>query len=182
MCARLVDHACTSLRTVVSRCHVSVRDRGRVQCSPGVVVCVWIGGGLQNADKHVNKILIGNKCDMESSRVRCAPLAFGVRRWCTFLCVAVLCVAVWCVAMCGVALVVVGIRRCMASACKLCVDLAHSRPDPLVPVASQAVTRAEGEALARRYKMPFFETSAKKDIGVTEVSVEPTFHSFVVSV
>jgi hypothetical protein len=33
----------------------------------------------------------------------------------------------------------------------------------------QAVSRAEGEALARRYKMPFFETSAKKDIGVTEV-------------
>ena len=56
---------------------------------------------LQNADKHVNKILIGNKCDMEASRV---------------------------------------------------------------------VSKAEGDALARRYKMPFFETSAKKDIGVTEVS------------
>ena len=33
----------------------------------------------------------------------------------------------------------------------------------------QAVTRAEGEALAKRYRMPFFETSAKKDLGVTEV-------------
>ena len=41
----------------------------------------------------------------------------------------------------------------------------------------QAVTRAEGEALARRYKMPFFETSAKKDIGVTEVRTAKFLHA-----
>lgn len=34
------------------------------------------------------------------------------------------------------------------------------------------MSKAEGEALARRYKMPFFETSAKKDIGVTEAFTE----------
>ncbi len=37
----------------------------------------------------------------------------------------------------------------------------------------QAVSKAEGEALAKRYRMPFFETSAKKDIGVTEVRGAP---------
>jgi hypothetical protein len=40
---------------------------------------------------------------------------------------------------------------------------ASSAPAPL-----QAVTRSEGEALGRDYGMSFFETSAKKDIGVSE--------------
>lgn len=40
-------------------------------------------------------------------------------------------------------------------------------PPPPTPPA-QAVTRGEGEALARDYGMAFFETSAKKDIGVSE--------------
>ncbi len=49
---------------------------------PVVTVCTLVQRLLllvpaarsQNADKHVNKILIGNKCDMESSRVRVPPL------------------------------------------------------------------------------------------------------------
>ena len=41
-----------------------------------------------------------------------------------------------------------------------------SPPSP--PQHSQAVTRGEGETLARDYGMAFFETSAKKDIGVSE--------------
>ena len=60
----------------------------------------WVEEITNNADKHVNKILIGNKCDVEDS--------------------------------------------------------------------ARAVTRAQGEQLAREYNMSFFETSAKKDIGVAE--------------
>ena len=33
----------------------------------------------------------------------------------------------------------------------------------------RVVTHAEGEALARKYRMPFFECSAKKDINVDAV-------------
>eukprot|EP00929_Paragymnodinium_shiwhaense_P096734 TRINITY_DN58431_c0_g1_i1.p1 TRINITY_DN58431_c0_g1~~TRINITY_DN58431_c0_g1_i1.p1 ORF type:complete len:211 (+),score=37.79 TRINITY_DN58431_c0_g1_i1:106-738(+) len=58
----------------------------------------WVEDIEKNADRHVNKILIGNKCDMDD----------------------------------------------------------------------RAVSTAEGEALARRFKMPFFETSAKKNINVDE--------------
>jgi Ras-related protein Rab-8A len=41
-------------------------------------------------------------------------------------------------------------------------------PSRALPSPAQAVTRGEGEALAREYGMAFFETSAKKDIGVSE--------------
>jgi hypothetical protein len=44
-------------------------------------------------------------------------------------------------------------------------------------LVEQVVSKGEGEALARRYKMPFFETSAKKDIGVTEVCVCVYLHT-----
>lgn len=60
----------------------------------------WVEEIDRNADKHVNKILIGNKCDVEES--------------------------------------------------------------------ARNVTRAEGERLAREYNMAFFETSAKKNIGVED--------------
>jgi hypothetical protein len=41
--------------------------------------------------------------------------------------------------------------------------------DPLLLLLLvQAVTKAEGDALAREYNMSFFETSAKRDIGVSE--------------
>ena len=60
----------------------------------------WVEEISNNADKHVNKILIGNKCDVEDS--------------------------------------------------------------------ARAVTRQQGEALAKEYNMAFFETSAKKDIGVAD--------------
>uniref|UniRef100_A0A7S1G9L4 Ras-related protein Rab-1 n=1 Tax=Bicosoecida sp. CB-2014 TaxID=1486930 RepID=A0A7S1G9L4_9STRA len=57
----------------------------------------WVRQIAQYGDKHVNKILIGNKCDMEGDR---------------------------------------------------------------------AVTKQEGEELAKQHNMPFFETSAKTDVGV----------------
>ncbi len=38
--------------------------------------------------------------------------------------------------------------------------------------SARAVSKSEGESLAREYSMAFFETSAKKDIGVSEA-----FHS-----
>ena len=60
----------------------------------------WVEEITNNADKHINKILIGNKCDVEDS--------------------------------------------------------------------ARAVTRQQGEQLAKDYGMAFFETSAKKDIGVSE--------------
>lgn len=72
-----------------------VTDRGSFQS-----IKTWVDEIDKNADKHVNKVLIGNKCDVDDS--------------------------------------------------------------------ARAVTRAEGEALAREYSMSFFETSAKKDIGVSE--------------
>lgn len=70
-----------------------VTDRGSFQS-----IKTWVDEIERNADKHCNKILIGNKCDVEDS--------------------------------------------------------------------ARAVTRAEGEALARDYNMRFFEASAKKDIHV----------------
>jgi len=60
----------------------------------------WVEEISANADKQVNKILIGNKCDVDDSM--------------------------------------------------------------------RAVTRAQGEQLAKEYGMAFFETSAKKDIGVAD--------------
>ena len=60
----------------------------------------WVEEISANADKQVNKILIGNKCDVDDSL--------------------------------------------------------------------RAVTRAQGEQLAKEYGMSFFETSAKKDIGVAD--------------
>ncbi len=45
-------------------------------CFPCFWCCIAILF-LQNTDKHVNKILIGNKCDMESSRVSFYPLSFN---------------------------------------------------------------------------------------------------------
>jgi len=60
----------------------------------------WVEEIERNADKAVNKVLIGNKCDVDDS--------------------------------------------------------------------ARAVSRGEGESLARDYGMAFFETSAKKDIGVSE--------------
>lgn len=76
-----------------------VTDRGSFQS-----IKTWVDEIDKNADKHVNKVLIGNKCDVEDS--------------------------------------------------------------------ARAVTRSEGESLAREYNMAFFETSAKKDIGVSDA-----FHS-----
>ncbi len=72
-----------------------VTDRGSFQA-----IKTWVDEIDKNADKHVNKILIGNKCDVEES--------------------------------------------------------------------ARAVSRSEGEALSREYSMAFFETSAKKDVGVAE--------------
>lgn len=60
----------------------------------------WVDEIEKNADKHVNKILVGNKCDVDES--------------------------------------------------------------------ARAVKKSEGEALAREYNMPFFETSAKRNIGVED--------------
>ena len=60
----------------------------------------WVEEIERNADKHVNKILIGNKCDVDDS--------------------------------------------------------------------ARAVSKSEGDALAREYGMNFFECSAKKDIGVSD--------------
>lgn len=59
----------------------------------------WVEDIAQNADRHVNKILIGNKCDLEGSRV---------------------------------------------------------------------VKRSDAEALAERFKMPYFECSAKLNLSVDE--------------
>ena len=81
-----------------------VTDRGSFQA-----IKTWVEEIERNADKHVNKILIGNKCDVEDS--------------------------------------------------------------------ARAVTRAEGEALARDFSMKFFETSAKKNIQVGEA-----FESIAVAV
>lgn len=63
----------------------------------------WVKQIAQYGDKHVNKILIGNKCDMESDR---------------------------------------------------------------------AVTADEGAELAKQHNMPFFETSAKTDVGVSKAFAE----------
>ncbi len=76
-----------------------VTDRGSFQS-----IKTWVDEIDRNADKHVNKILIGNKCDVDESM--------------------------------------------------------------------RAVSKSEGEDLARNYNMAFFEASAKKDIGVSEA-----FHS-----
>lgn len=72
-----------------------VTDRNSFQS-----IKTWVDEIDKCADKHVNKILIGNKCDVDDSM--------------------------------------------------------------------RAVTTAEGQALGRDYGMSFFETSAKKDIGVSE--------------
>jgi Ras-related protein Rab-8A len=72
-----------------------VTDRNSFMCIKN-----WVDEIDRNADKHVNKILMGNKCDVEDS--------------------------------------------------------------------ARAVSRAEGEALAKDYSMKFFETSAKKDIHVAD--------------
>lgn len=72
-----------------------VTDRNSFNC-----IKTWVDEIDRNADKHVNKVLIGNKCDVDDS--------------------------------------------------------------------ARAVSRSEGESLAREYGMAFFETSAKKDIGVAE--------------
>ena len=70
-------------------------DRGSYQA-----IQAWLGEIQKNADTQVNKILIGNKCDVEES--------------------------------------------------------------------ARAVTRAEGEALAQQNGMAYFETSARKGLGVNE--------------
>ena len=44
----------------------------------------------------------------------------------------------------------------------------HSATRPPPTHLPQAVSRSEGESLAREYGMHFYETSAKKDIGVAE--------------
>ncbi len=70
-------------------------DKGSYQS-----IQAWLGEIQKNADSHVNKILIGNKCDVDESQ--------------------------------------------------------------------RAVSRAEGEALAAQNGMMYFETSARKAIGVSE--------------
>lgn len=88
--------------TVLPSCFVQgillvydVTDRGSFQS-----IKTWVDEIDRNADKHVNKILIGNKCDVDDS--------------------------------------------------------------------ARAVSKSEGDDLARQYGMSFFETSAKKDIGVAD--------------
>ncbi len=70
-----------------------VTDKGSFQS-----IVTWLQEIQKNADSHVNKILIGNKCDVDESQ--------------------------------------------------------------------RNVTRAEGEELARKHGMMYFETSAKKDLCV----------------
>lgn len=72
-----------------------VTDKGSFQS-----IVTWLQEIQKNADSHVNKILIGNKCDVDESQ--------------------------------------------------------------------RNVTRAEGEELARKHGMMYFETSAKKDLCVSE--------------
>lgn len=48
--------------------------------------------------------------------------------------------------------------------------LPHPVPTPApVPAPSQAVSTEEGQALADKFSIPFFETSAKTDVNVTDV-------------
>ena len=72
-----------------------VSDKGSFQS-----IQTWLSEIQKNADSHVNKVLIGNKCDVQDS--------------------------------------------------------------------ARAVTRGEGEALAEQNGMMYFETSAKKGLGVNE--------------
>ncbi|XP_022742005.1 ras-related protein RABE1c isoform X1 [Durio zibethinus] len=104
----------------------------------------WIRNIEQHASDNVNKILVGNKADMDESKRVCFSFSLFHVRTCACICMHLLlpfCLPYW-----------AGYFSC--------------RVDQDI---FQAVPTSKGQALADEYGIKFFETSAKTNLNVEEV-------------
>ncbi|KAL9296631.1 hypothetical protein ACSQ67_022527 [Phaseolus vulgaris] len=111
----------------------------------------WIRNIEQHASDNVNKILVGNKADMDESKRRTLLLQVNFQLFC------------W----------DVEVRKGLSFdlRCHMCM---HVRLEMFViviylPVSFKVVPTSKGQALADEYGIKFFETSAKTNLNVEEV-------------